>query len=182
MILDTKGFAEKMAKEQEEAAEQKRLDTKVKLLKEGLIGTINTGVLAGVVGRIVETNPCTTTLRTSDGSEISTSSLSVNQKYKVKDLALGMNDIVVEVDQGSTNVKFVEGVDKDSILLVGGGDELYLRDLNDPFGDKEDIGLAVGDFVDLANKYRLLCKAEDRQDAETFVHTPRKHQIVSYED
>lgn len=182
MILDTKDFAEKMAKEQEEALEQKRLDTKVKLLKTGFGAVINKGVLAGVEGDVLETNPKTTVLRTLDGSEIMTRTLDIDQPYVVKELRLGMNDIVVEVDQGSTNVKFVEGVDKDSVLLVGGGDELYLRDLNDPFGDKEDVGLAAGDFVDLANKYRLLCKAEDRQDAETFVHTPRKHQIVSYED
>ena len=181
-MFSSTDFVEKMNKELEEASEQKRLDTKVKLLKTGLNATINKGVLAGVEGEVLETNPQTTVLRTSDGSEILTRTLDIDQPYIVKELHLGMNDIVIEADQGSTNVKFVEGVDKDSILLVGGGDELYLRDLNDPFGDKEDIGLAVGDFDDLAKKYRLLCKAEDRQDAETFVHIPRKHQIVSYED
>lgn len=181
-MVNPKDFAEKMAKEREEALEKKRLDTKVKLLKTGLSAVIKKGVLAGVEGDVLETNPQTTVLRTLDGSEILTRTLDIDQPYAIKELHLGMNDIVVEVDKGSTNVKFVEGVDKNSILLVGGGDELYLRDLNDPFGDKEDIGLAVGDFDDLAKKYRLLCKAEDRQDAETFVHIPRKHQIVSYED
>ena len=179
-MVNPKDFAEKMAKEQEEALKQKRLDTKVKLLKTGFGAVINKGVLAGVEGDVLETNPQTTILRTSDGSEIMTRTLDIDQPYVIKELNLGANDIVVGIENGSTDIKFVESADKDSVLLVGGksGDELFVRSLNSPF---DEGALADGDFKGLASRYRLLCKAEDRQDAETFVHIPRKHLVVSYE-
>lgn len=58
-------------------------------------------------------------------------------------------DLVIERGKHSCNVKFVEAIDEECILLVSGvRDEVFMKP----------------EFPLFYQKYQLLCKKEDRQD------------------
>lgn len=62
---------------------------------------------------------------------------------------LNEGDILISKERNSCHVKFVEGADEEVILLVDGvKDEIFYK----------------GEFHLIEEKYKMLCKKEDRQD------------------